>query len=100
MDAREVERQLLARCVQAARDPCACSADAAEANVFRLAGMVVRSEFPAEWRNLTATSQRYFDSHPGTLSDPEEVVRMGWVASLPRLRDLLRAQLRGRYEYA
>jgi hypothetical protein len=96
MDAREVERQLLTRCVLAARDPCASSADALEANVFRLAAMVVRSEFPLEWRNLTATSQRYFDAHPGTLSDPEEVVRKGWIANLPRLRDLLRAQLRAR----
>jgi hypothetical protein len=96
MDAREVERQLLMRCVQVARDPCVSSADAVEANVFRLAGMVVRSEFPVAWQNLTATSQRYFDSHPGTLSDPEEIVRKGWVVSLPRLRDLLRTQLRGR----
>lgn len=94
MDAREVESQLLTRCAQAARDPRASAENAVEANVFRLAGMVVRSEFPGEWRNLTATSQRYFDSHPGTLVEPGEVVRKGWVASLPRLRDLLRTQLR------
>ncbi len=94
MDARQAEGQLLARCVQAARDPRSSSQDAVEANVFRLAGMVVRSEFPVAWLNLTASSQRYFDSHPGTLAEAEEVLRKGWVASLPRLRDLLRAQLR------
>lgn len=64
MDAREVESQLLTRCAQAARDYRASAVNAVEANVFRLAGMVVRSEFPGAWRNLTATSQRYFDSHP------------------------------------
>ena len=94
MDAREAESKLLARCVEAARDSQASSEDVVEANVFRLAGMVVRSEFLLEWKSLTEASQRYFDAHPGTLADAEDVVRNGWVASLPRLRDLLRAQLR------
>lgn len=62
--------------------------------MFRLAGMVVRSEFPVEWRNLAAASRRYFDTHPGTLVEPGEVVRKGWIVSLLRLRDLLCAQLR------
>jgi len=94
MNARESESRLVERCALVARRPDTFAADALEANVFRLAGMVVRSEFPDEWRNLVATSQRYFDAHPGTLVEPGEVVRKGWVVSFPRLRDLLRTQLR------
>lgn len=92
--AREREGHLIARCVEAARDPLATAADDVEANVFRLAGMVSRTEFPAEWKNLLAVSQRYFDAHPDALVHPEEVIRRGWLVNFPRLRDLLREALR------
>jgi hypothetical protein len=51
-------------------------------------------EFSIAYHRLMAASQDYFDQHPGERLDPEDVVRKGWVASLPRLRDMLREQLR------
>ncbi|ABO60384.1 hypothetical protein LA345_36540 (plasmid) [Burkholderia vietnamiensis] len=94
MNARELENSLLVRCVEVARDPSAVAGDAREANVFRLAGMVVRSEFPVAYSRLLASSQRYFDRHAGELLEPGEVVRKGWIVSLPRLHDMLENRLR------
>lgn len=90
--AREREERLIARCVEAAHASFATAADAVEANVFRLAGMVSRTEYPDECKNLLAVSQRYFDAYPDALVHPEEVIRQGWLVSLPRLRDLLRVR--------
>ncbi|MFT3821454.1 MAG: hypothetical protein QM750_28180 [Rubrivivax sp.] len=95
MTARELESLLLARCVavartggaQAARDPC-------EANVFRLAAMVVQSAFPRESQGLMQASEQYFSAHPADRMAPADVVRKGWVLSLPRLRDMLGHRLK------
>jgi hypothetical protein len=97
MEARDVERQLLARCVQAARDPSTAATDAREANVFRLAGLVCGRPFLAERQRLLVCSQRFFDAHPGSRLEPGELVRRGWVVSLPRFRDMLREQLQQRH---
>lgn len=67
--------------------------DQREANVFRLASMVVRSTFPNESNSLMAASERYFATHPGELLHSSEVIRNGWVMTLPRLRDMLSRQL-------
>ena len=40
-------------------------------------------------------SERYFDLHPNEKIAPADVVRKGWVLSLPRLRDMLSHKLRG-----
>jgi hypothetical protein len=69
--------------------------DQREANVFRLAAMVVQSRFPSESKSLMLASERYFAAHPNERLAPAEVVRKGWVLSLPRLRDTLSHRLRG-----
>ena len=97
MDARELEKQILARCVQAAHDPLVVAADAREANVFRVAGLVCGRPFLEERQSLLTYSSRYFEAHPGSCMEPGELVRRGWVASLPRLRDMLREQLKHRH---
>jgi len=94
LEARDVEARLLARCAQVVRDPAVTALDSREANVFRLASMMGDREFSAAYRRLLMASQVYFDQHPGERLAPEEVVRKGWVVSLPRLRDMLREQLR------
>jgi hypothetical protein len=94
MDSRELEASLLARCAAAARTTADAARDKREANVFRLASMVVRSRFPDEASHLMTASDRYFRVYPSEKLGPEEVVRAGWVASLPRLRDMLTLQLR------
>lgn len=94
MTAREAESALLARCSVVAREAVQFARDQREANVFRLAAMLVRSRFPSESRCLLQASERYFDLHPSERLAPAEVVRKGWVLSLPRLRDMLSHSLR------
>jgi hypothetical protein len=94
MNARDAESALLARCVVVARGAALHVEDQREANVFRLAAMVVGSKFPAESASLKHASDRYFATHPAEKVAPADVVRNGWVLSLPRLRDMLSRSLR------
>lgn len=93
MTARDAESALLARCTAVARELAQSAQDQREANVFRLAAMVVQSRFPSESMRLMHASERYFDSHPSERLAPADVVRRGWVLSLPRLRDMLSHKL-------
>ncbi|WP_034689699.1 hypothetical protein [Acidovorax sp. MR-S7] len=95
MTARDAESALLARCSAVAREAAQSAQDPCEANVFRLAAMVVRSRFPGESRCLMQASERYFAAHPDERLAPADVVRKGWVPSLPRLRDMLSRRLGG-----
>ena len=94
MDARQRERMLLERCRVVAQQPDASADDGAEANVFRLAGSVLRSRLPVEAARLKAASAAYFELHPDEQLPTQEVVRSGLVVSLPRLRDMLSHKLR------
>jgi hypothetical protein len=96
MDARETERQVLARCVQVAHDASSVATDAREANVLRVAGLVCGRPYTQERQRLLACSRRYFEAHPGSRLEPGELVRRGWVTTLPRLRDMLHEQLKMR----
>jgi hypothetical protein len=94
MTAREKESALLARCVVAARASAPTVVeDSREANVFRLAAMVVQSRFPSESRKLMQASEHYFAAHPDEQLSAAEVVGNGWVIGLPRLRDRLSRRL-------
>ncbi|SMB30418.1 conserved protein of unknown function [Sterolibacterium denitrificans] len=95
MTARDAESALFARCAAAAREAAQPAQDQREANVFRLAAMVVRSRFPSESMRLMQASERYFASHPNARLASADVVRKGWVPSLPRLRDMLSHRLYG-----
>lgn len=92
MTARDVESALLARCSSVAREATQSAQDQREANVFRLAAMVVQSRFPVESRCLLQASEQYFALHPNERLAPADVVRKGWIFSLPRLRDMLTHQ--------
>lgn len=93
MDARENEKMLLDRCVFVAQHPGAAAGTGAEANVFRLAGSVLRSRLPAEASRLKAASAAYFAQYPEQRLPTAEVVGRGLVVSLPRLRDMLSRRL-------
>lgn len=95
MTARDAEFALLSRCAVVAREVGHSAHDQLEANVFRLAAMVLRSRFPGESARLMQASERYFASHPNEKLAPADVVRKGWVVSLPRLRDRLTRRLYG-----
>ncbi len=95
MTARDTESALLTRCSAVARAAAPSAQDQREANVFRLAAMVIRSRFPNESICLMRASERYFVLHPNEKLAPADVVRKGWVLSLPRLRDMLSHRLCG-----
>jgi len=95
VNSRELEAALLARCAAAAREDGRAAEDRREANVFRLAAMVVQSRFPRESERLMRASERYFAGRPDDRLPPGDVVRNGWVFSLPRLREMLSRQLGG-----
>ena len=67
MAAREVERQLLARCVAVALGEVADALDQREANVFRVAASVIRSEFSNESVRLTEAATRRSEEHTSEL---------------------------------
>lgn len=96
MTARDAESALLARCAAVAREAAPLAQNQREANVFRLAAMVVQPRFPGESRSLMRASEQYFAAHPSEKLAPADVVRKGWVLSLPRLRAGLDRQLHGR----
>lgn len=93
MNAREKEKMLLDRCVFVAQHPDASAENGAEANVFRLAGSVLRSRLPVEASRLKAVSAAYFAQYPNEQLPTAEVVRRGLVVSMPRLRDMLSHKL-------
>jgi hypothetical protein len=94
MTARDDERDLLNRCAAAAKGEVLGAADQREANVFRLASMVLRPRLPAESTRLMTASEQYFRQHPAEQVESAQVVRNGWVPSVPRLRAMLTMQLR------
>jgi uncharacterized protein with von Willebrand factor type A (vWA) domain len=96
MTARELEATLLARCTAVAREMASTAQNQREANIFQLAARVVQSRFPRESTRLTRASEQYFAMHPDERLTAGDVVRNGWVLSLPRLRDMLSQQLYGR----
>ncbi|WP_461558639.1 hypothetical protein [Thauera sp.] len=67
-----------------------------DANVFRLAAMLLRSTFPDEAARLRQLSEAYFRMRPDDRLAAEEVIHRGWLFSLPRTRQILTSELRGR----
>ena len=91
--ARDIERAMLERCLQIATTPDDAPRDQAEANVCRLAGMIVDGRYPEAGARLFDAATRYFADHPEQQVASAEVVRRGWIISAPRLRYLIEKAL-------
>lgn len=96
MQSRKQEFETIRRCVEAALGQLAAPTDQREANVFRLASMLLRPRFPSESGTLMTMCDRYFATRPMDLVESAQIVRNGWVISLPRLRDLLEREILSR----
>lgn len=94
MPAREREAALVIRCTLIAKGDLAVLSGSIEANVSKLAGIVLRSTFPSESSRLRAASLAYFAQFPDAELHPQEIVDRAWLTSLPRLRDRLERALR------
>ena len=92
MTARDIENNTLMRCERAARGMLVAH-DQREANVFRVASMVICPRFPNEAAKLMLASENYLSQYPNERLPAAEVVKKGWVFSMPRLRDMLSLKL-------
>lgn len=90
---RDVEDELLLRCAATGRGQVTVARDQREANIFRLAAVVIQSRFPLEAEGIVHASERYFARHPEDMVPSPEVMRKCWVSSMPRLQDMLSRKL-------
>lgn len=82
-DARINEYSMLSLCQAAAVNPSMEASSGMEANMFRVASCALGSRFPIQARRLLQASRRYFVQHPLEQVASQDVVRQGWVRSLP-----------------
>ena len=96
-DARQSEAAWLKFCVSAAKPTESgqqvFAQDERQANVLRVAGLVVQSRFPQEAKRMLAAGNAYLSVHPQRQLHASEVIRRGWVTNLPRLRVMLSRSL-------
>jgi len=90
-DPRAREEQLLERCAAAASGSLSQAADAREASVFLLAAALLPPHLAAEAARLRGAAQSCHAA--GETVDAGEVVRRGWVVSLPRFRQAISGRL-------
>lgn len=93
-NARDKEAAMLECCVQIATATLDAPRTPAEANVCRVAGMILSHNLHVARRRLDAAATAYFAAHPSELLESAETVRRGWIVNLPRLRDRLERRLR------
>lgn len=94
MTSHDAEEILLDRCAQAGCGIGVGAQNQMEANVFRVASMIVISRFPAASERLLLASADYFATRPSEQLLAAEIVKRGWVDNLPRLKDMLSRRLR------
>lgn len=92
-NARDKEAAMLECCVQIATATRDAPRTPAEANVCRVAGMILSHNLPDARRRLDEAATAYFAAHPSELLESGETVRRGWIVNLPRLRDRLERRL-------
>jgi len=90
-DPRAREDAVLARCEAAARGALGQAADASEASLFLLAAALLPARYEANSQRLRSAAQPYETA--GATVDAGEVVRRGWIVSLPRFRHGLAERL-------
>lgn len=89
MRARENEADLLNCCVAIATGRCQSVSSQAEANVCHVAAMIIGPPYLSQSTRLREVVGQYFADHPGEELPLAEVIRRGWIITLPRLRDAL-----------
>lgn len=92
-NARDKEAALLECCVEIATATLDAPRNPVEANVCRVAGMILSHNLQDARRRLAQAATAYFAAHPSELLESAETVRRGWIINLPRLRDRLERRL-------
>ena len=89
MPARDFEDDLLEKCVAVARGERESATSQIEANVFEVAGSILRSKLPVAAEKLIAAAETYFVNCPDQRLKVVEVVRKQWIYELSRFRNRL-----------
>jgi len=84
---------MLDRCALVARGDHPAALDEREANLLRLASMLVRPRSAEASARLRRAADAFFVNEPAALRDSGEMIRLGWLISLPRFRELLDSRL-------
>ena len=92
--ARDKEATMLECCALIATGALEAPRTPAEANVCRVAGMILGRHLQDARQRLAQSAAVYFSAHPDELLESAETVRRGWISNLPRLRDRLERRLR------
>ncbi len=93
MTARDKEAAMLECCVLIATGALDSPRTPAEANVCRVAGMILGRHLHDARQRLARAADTYFAAYPSELLESAETVRRGWIINLPRLRDRLECRL-------
>lgn len=93
-NARGNEDAMLECCVLIATAALETPRTQAEANVCRVAGMILSRNLQDAGHRLTQAAAAYFAAHPSEQLESAETVRRGWIIGLPRFRDRLERMLR------
>lgn len=92
-NSRDIERGILDRCAAAGRGQVAAPSDAREANLFNLAGMVLRTSHPSQSARLIELAEKYLALHGGDRMTPEELAGMREILDISRFRNNLKKHL-------
>ena len=95
VSARDAERELGSFCLRLARaeEEAIGPRNAREANVVRVAAMLLRPRHTVSAARPRDAAERYFESRPDERLGSNDVVRAGWLIGLPRFRALLESGL-------
>lgn len=96
-NARYREECMLERCAEIAlgRGIPVLLLSAREANVLRVAAMVIQSKYPVESKRLMQVAENFYRQNPGERAPAVDVIHNRDVISLPRLREMLSRLLAG-----
>jgi len=92
-ESRILEAALLDRCALVVRGTRLRVCDEREANLLPLASMLVRPRNVEASVRLRRAADDFIDHDPTARRETSEMVRLGWLISLPRFRELLDARL-------
>jgi hypothetical protein len=67
--------------------------DNVTANVLGLSAVLLKREFPVHAENMLSACERYFTNTKDERLTAKQVLAKNWIISLPRLKDMIAAQL-------
>lgn len=82
-------------CLDGAASALAHKPTCEQAQVFRLAAMLLRGSHPEASRNLKLAFDVHQREHGCATQPPETAIEQGWIIGLARFRDTLSRQLTG-----